>query len=245
MTRVATSLTTGMHGIELTRFWLPDDFAALLPGRRVSPPTGLTLRELAAAHPKTGPAVDSGFSLASNGCAFQRLHSRVNDSSLLLHHSHLQASCARSAIRSASGYQPSVSTRQARCPSFLQAPELRLPSPLPSGILLPRDRSVLRDLPPFGPPLRNRPISLRSPQPVSITSYGCGSPFRVRYVSARLAASQTSWNLPHYAPDPIRGQSSYVVSATISSNFYCPKMKKLSDHCGAYRVDKSRARSSV
>lgn len=32
-----------MHGIELTRFRPPDDYAALLPGQRVSPPTGLTL----------------------------------------------------------------------------------------------------------------------------------------------------------------------------------------------------------
>jgi hypothetical protein len=65
---------------------------------------------------------------------------------------------------------------------------------------LPRDQSVQQDLPPAKPAFRIRPISSRSPQPVSISRYlGCGSPFLVRYVSGGLLFLKplgTSPNMP-------------------------------------------------
>jgi hypothetical protein len=65
---------------------------------------------------------------------------------------------------------------------------------------LPQDQSVQQNLPPAKPAFRIRPISSRSPQPVSITrSLGCGSPFLVRYVSGGLLFLKplgTSPNMP-------------------------------------------------
>ena len=65
---------------------------------------------------------------------------------------------------------------------------------------LPRDQSVQQNLPSAKPAFRIRPISSRSPQPVSITrSLGCGSPFLVRYVSGGLLFLKplgTSLNMP-------------------------------------------------
>src|SRR5664280_2830789 len=70
---------------------------------------------------------------------------------------------------------------QLRQIAWLTAP----PAPTPLwDCYLPRDQSVQQDLPPARPAFRIRPISSRSPQPVSIArSLGCGSPFLVRYVS--------------------------------------------------------------
>jgi hypothetical protein len=89
----------------------------------------------------------------------------------------------------------------------LQLPQIaRLTAPPASTPLrdfyLPRDQSVQQDLPPAKPAFRIRPISSRSPQPVSITrSLGCGSPFLVRYVSGGLLFLKplgTSPNMPSH-----------------------------------------------
>jgi hypothetical protein len=65
---------------------------------------------------------------------------------------------------------------------------------------LPRDQSVQQNSPPAKPAFRIRPISSRSPQPVSIArSLGYGSPFLVRYVSGGLLFLKplgTSLNMP-------------------------------------------------
>src|SRR5208337_3776172 len=87
----------------------------------------------------------------------------------------------------------------------LQLPQVtRLAAPPASAPLrdyyLPRDQSVQRISPPAKPAFRIRPISSRSPQPVSITrSLGYGSPFLVRYVSGGLLFLKplgTSPNMP-------------------------------------------------
>jgi hypothetical protein len=57
----------------------------------------------------------------------------------------------------------------------------------PSGVLPPSGSKRSTELPILRPAFRVRPISLRSPQPISIASNaGYGSTFRVRYVSGGL-----------------------------------------------------------
>jgi hypothetical protein len=65
---------------------------------------------------------------------------------------------------------------------------LLLPPPLPvRTFTLPRDQSVQQGSQPASPPFRLRPISYRSPQPLSITRLSSyGSTFQARYVSGGL-----------------------------------------------------------
>jgi len=156
----------------------------------------------------SGLVARNGLSLAHNDSRLRETHSGVKGPDLLLR-SLLPASPARSALplHYPEPVRPGPGRFIASGP--LQRPQVaRLMAPSASTPLwdfyLPRDQSVQRNLPPAKPAFRIRPISSRSPQPVSITrSLGCGSPFLVRYVSGGLLflkplGTSPNMRLPHF-----------------------------------------------
>ena len=100
------------------------------------------------------------------------------------------ASAARSAFRSATDPGlPRIGRLNASDPLQLPRPARPAASPASTPLrdcYIPPDQSVPPDLLPAQPAFRFRPISVRSPPPVSITSCGCGSTFPVRYVFGGL-----------------------------------------------------------
>jgi len=134
----------------------------------------------------------------------------------------LSASAARSAfwLRCLDRFAPvpAASTPQTRCRFLEQLPGLlRLP-PLPLGVFMPlgikafnRPRHPAARLP-DPPDFRSLPAALNylTRRGLRITVPG---PLRFR----RLAVPQTSWNLPHYAPEAAAGQLFLFCSRHFSS----------------------------
>jgi hypothetical protein len=155
------------------------------------------------------PEPRSGLSLACNGCAFRRPHSRVTGPRLLLrllassllrpfgfplrHRLRFAPSPAASSLRPVAAPRPDP----ADCASCLHSPP---------GFLNPSGSKRSTGFAARQLAFRTRPISARSPQPASIARFGCGSSSAIRYVSGGwlfLKPLGTSTNMRY---TPLLGQ---------------------------------------
>ena len=141
---------------------------AVFPGSRIN-----ASRRAAVFLSRSGPDARNGLSLARNGCSFRSLHSKVNVPGLLLRFQ-LAASSARSALQLRYPVRlapvSAASLLLARC-SFHDSLENRASSlHSPSGLLPPSGSKRSAGFAVFRPAFRLRPISSRSPPPVSISS---------------------------------------------------------------------------
>ena len=118
--------------------------------------------------------------------------------------------------------RPAASTLQTRC-SFLDQLDLPRPRP-PLPFRTVRSLGSKRSAGPAAvqPAFRFRPISVRSPLPVSITSYDCGSMFPVRYVLGGLLFLKPLGTFINMLPNLLRGQSILCSPAQFSSTFTGP-----------------------
>jgi hypothetical protein len=161
------------------------------------------------------------FSATRNGSRFHEIHSGVKGPSLLLRF------LARRFLRPFSpnlhnrprfAPVPAASSVHARCAAYDSRAWLRLPLPLPFGILTSLRIKAFRGTcrPPTRLPIR--PISIRSPQPFLFL--GSATDHRSRSATfRRLAVPQTSWNLYKYAPGSLRGQRFSRRRRAFSSTF--------------------------
>jgi hypothetical protein len=161
------------------------------------------------------PDARSGLSLACNNHSLRSNHSKVNVPGLLLrflarHFLRPFDLLARPPIPVRPGYRPlqclrSVAesmTRLAGCAACLHSPFGVLP---PSGSKRSTGIATCRLA------FRTRPISHRSPRPISITSNtGYGSTFRVRYVSGDLLFLKPLGTFPTM-PESTQSVNAFVI----------------------------------
>ena len=145
--------------------------ASLLPGNRFSRSPDQCFKTRRRLLSRSGPDARNGLSLTRNGCSFRSPHSEVNVPGLLLRFQ-LAASAARSAfrlrypIRLAPVWAASLLLARCSLHDLLEDRASSLHSPL--GLLLPAGSKRSAGFAAFRPAFRTRPISLRSPPPVSI-----------------------------------------------------------------------------
>ena len=163
--------------------------ASPLPGNRFRD-RRINVLKRAATLSWPGPDARNDLSLACNSCGFHRLHSRVNVPGLLLRFLPID-SAARSIFRSITDPRFASAIRQPQ--RFRPVAASSICSAcrfsglhFPSGHLHPSGSKRSAGLAASQPAFRIRPISVRSPLPVSITSCGCGSTFPVRYAFGGL-----------------------------------------------------------
>ena len=139
---------------------------------------------------RTGPVARNGLSLSHNNFRFHGLHCGVKVPGLLLRFFARRLNCpfGPSLHNLCSGWP-----RSRLLPCFWPVANLTgrlyrllFQSSLPFGTVTSLRIGMTTGVAAVRPAIRMRPISFRSPQPVTIASNGCGSSFQVRYVSGGL-----------------------------------------------------------
>ena len=185
------------------------------PRQPFSPATGLTLPDAPQTAFRLEPDARNGLSLACNDCSFQSLHSRVNVPGLLLRFprqpvplpvrpfgSATRTGSPRSRLRNRFKPVAESLTHAADCAACLHSP---------SGVLPPSGSTCSAGFAACQLAFRIRPISLRSPQPISIASNtGYGSTFRFRYVSGGLLFLKPLGTFPNMPERPV-SVNSFVI----------------------------------
>jgi hypothetical protein len=153
---------------------------------------------------RLGPDARADLSLACNESRSHGLHSRVKAPGLPLRFLPA-ASTTRSALRSTTDFPVCAgSAASSLKPVAAFTPDSACCFPglhSPFGLLHPSGSKRSAGLAASWPAFRNRPIPVRSPPPLSITSYRLRINVPESLPLRRLAVPQTSWNLIHYAPD--------------------------------------------
>jgi hypothetical protein len=135
---------------------------------------------------------------------------------------------------------PATSTLQTRY-SFLDQPDLPRPRPpLPFRTVTSLRIKAFCRIAARQPAFRFRPISVRSPPPVSITSCGYGSTFPVRYVLGGLLFLKPLGTFITMRLIRFFVKMFLFEFALISSAGFCFILNALGRDRGASRVDKTR-----
>ena len=159
---------------------------------------------------RSGPVARNGLSLACNGCSLSEPPSQGQRSwpATSLPRRSIPLPVPSSALLPTRGLLRDRPLQRFRhVPACSTDSTCRVPGlHSPSGLLHPSGSKRSAGPAAVQPAFRFRPISVRSPLPVSITSYDCGSMFPVRYVLGGLLFLKPLGTFINMIPNRLHGQ---------------------------------------